>query len=262
MRLLKIKEMKATLLISIVLLTGATQLSAQQFISKAVIEYEVKANIKKTMGNSSWDEMMKDAMGQFKTGYYNYTFADKKSIYKFNRWAPGLKIPQWFRENDEENTWYFDHENNKFSMQKKIYGSDFIAEDTIPAIDWKMSNESRVIAGFNCRKAVGIINDSVYVFAFYTDEILISGGPCSISGLPGMILGMTIPRMYTSWIATSVSVTSVPVKDIKPAATKKPYTLSTLQTTIAERTKDWYRYSDDAEEAKREKQQFMWGIML
>jgi GLPGLI family protein len=35
--------------------------------------------------------------------------------------------------------------------------------------------------------------EDVYVFAFYTDDITtISGGPCSINGLPGMILGLTI----------------------------------------------------------------------
>ncbi|HNK29814.1 MAG TPA: GLPGLI family protein, partial [Ferruginibacter sp.] len=126
--------------------------SAQQFIDKAVIEYEVKTNVKKTMGNNSWDEMIKEALPQFKTGYYTYTFADNKSIYKFDHWAPNLKMPDYLKRNDEENIWYFDHNANKFSMQKNIFGSSFITEDSIPVIHWRIVNENRVIAGFNCRK--------------------------------------------------------------------------------------------------------------
>jgi len=251
-----------TKIFSLAFLLAAFSLNAeaQQFIDKATIEYEVKTNVKKTMGNSSWDEMLKEAMPQFKTGYYTYTFADNKSIYKFDHWAPGAKVPEWLRRNDEENIWYFDHDNKKFSMQKNIFGSSFITEDSIPVIHWKMSNENRVIAGFNCRKAEGKINDSVYVFAFYTDEIMIPGGPCSINGLPGMILGLTIPRLYTSWIATKVMVNGVQTAGIKPVTTKKPYTMSTLYATIKDRTKDWVR-SDDPD-SKKWMEQLLWNTML
>lgn len=145
-------------------------------------------------------------------------------------------------------------------MQKMVYGSSFVTEDTVPVINWRITNESRVIEGFNCRKAVGVISDSVYVFAFYTDEIMISGGPCSINGLPGMILGVTIPRMYTSWIATKIMVNNVPVSSIKPVVSKKPFTLETMKATIKDRTKDWIR-SDDPDSNKW-MEQLMWNIIL
>ena len=260
MKLFKIKEMKTVFSLLVVMLFITAQLTAQQFINKAVIEYEVKTNVQKTMGNNSWDERLKEMMPQFKTGYYLYTFAENKSIYKFDHWAPALKIPEWLRKNDEENIWYFDHANNKFSMQKTVYGSSFITEDTIPVIKWKMTNESRVIAGFNCRKAEGKISDSVYVFAFYTDEIVIPGGPCSINGLPGMILGVTIPRMYTSWIATKIMVNNVVESNIKPVTSKKPYTLTAMKAIIKERTKDWVR-SDDPDSNKW-MEQLLWNIIL
>lgn len=234
---------------------------AQQFIDKAVIEYEVKTNIKKTIGNGMFAEMLKDNMPQFKTGYFNYTFADNKSIYKFSRWDETAKVPEFLRRGDEENIWFFDFSNNKFSMQKDVVGSKFYVADSIPQIEWKLSNESRQIAGFNCRKAVGKIMDSVYVFAFYTDEINISGGPCSISGLPGMILGLTIPRMYTSFIATKVIVNGVNVADIKPVEAKKPYTNLGLKKTINERIKEWTS-ADDDEDSKMWRNQFIWGTLL
>ena len=234
--------------------------AAQQFINKASIEYEVKTNVKKTMGDNSWAEMLKEAMPQFKVGYFNYTFADNKSIYKFDHWDPKGKVPEYMRRNDEDNVWYFDHDNNKFYMKKTVFGSEFYTADSIPAIKWKITNESRIIAGFNCRKAVGQISDSVYVFAFYTDEITIPGGPCSINGLPGMILGVTIPRMYMSMMATKIMVNGVNVADIKPISSKKYLTLASMKSTIRENTKDWG--SSDDPESKKWKEQLFWNVIL
>ncbi|MDQ6762554.1 MAG: GLPGLI family protein [Bacteroidota bacterium] len=236
--------------------------NAQQFISKAVIEYEVVSNIQKTMGNGNWAEMLKENMPKFKTGYYTLTFSNDKSVYKFDHWAE-QKIPSFMTKSDEENTWYYDFNSGKYDIQKNVYGSNFNIEDSIPKLQWRLTNESRVIAGFNCRKAVTQIFDSVYVFAFYTDEILIPAGPVSINGLPGTILGVTIPRLFTSWIATKVTVNGVDEKGIKPVSAKKTYTMKEIESTVKERTKDWY--SDDAAENEEEKQQkarFIWGIML
>ena len=251
--------MKRIIFLSAILFTVITA-TAQQFIDKAVIEYEVKTNIKKTMGNNSWTEMLKENMPDFKTGYFNYTFADNKSVYKFDHWDE-KKVPEFMRRGDEDNSWFFDFTAGKFNMQKDVVGSKFNVADSIPAIEWKLSNENREIAGFNCRKAVGKIMDSVYIFAFYTDEITISGGPCSVSGLPGMILGLTIPRMYTSYIATKVMVNGVNTASIKPFEAKKYYTNNTLKSTIKERIKEWVREDDD-EEGRKWMNQFVWNILL
>jgi GLPGLI family protein len=237
-------------------------IKAQQFIDKAEIEFEVNTNIKKTMSNDSWDEMMKENMSDFKIAYFTYTFAENKSIYKFTRWSEKTKIPKWEKDREEENNWYLDFASGKMNMQKQIAGTNFTVVDSIPYIKWKITNESRQIAGFNCRKAVGKIMDSVYVFAFYTDDITISGGPCTINGLPGMILGLSIPRLYTSFIATKVSVNNVDVTNIKPSTAKKNYTTVGLKSLINEKVKDWFSWGDDKEENKRQKNLFLWNIFL
>jgi len=147
-------------------------------------------------------------------------------------------------------------------IQKNIFGSAFNIEDSILNIKWSLTNENRNIAGFNCKKAVGKIFDSVYVFAFYTDEIMISGGPCSINGLPGMIMGVTIPRLFTSWIATKVSVNNVAVNTIQPTPSKKYYTMPFVEKTIQDRTKDWYSYGEATDENLQQKKRFVWGLLL
>lgn len=234
--------------------------SAQTFISKASVEYEVKTNVKKTMGESPWAEMMKDKMPAFKTVYYQFSFSGQQSIYKFDHWQDKNAIPEFMRGGDESNSWYFDHGKGLFNMKKNVFGGEFYVQDSIQKIEWKLSNENRIIAGFNCRKAVGKIMDSVYVFAFYTDEIMIPGGPCSINGLPGLILGMTIPRMYTSWIATKVSVNGVDETAIKPVQQKKYDTYKTLRVSILDRVKEWGDQDDP--ESKKWIEQFIWGTFL
>ncbi len=81
--------------------------------------------------------------------------------------------------------------------------------------------EIRQIAGYECRKALTIINDSVYVVAFYTDKILLKGGPEGFNGLPGMIMGMAIPRLQTTWFATKVEPTPFDPKELQVPAGKK-----------------------------------------
>ena len=248
------------IIVSFVFILFVSGIHAQNFINSAVIEYEVKVNIKKTMGNNSWAEMLKENLPAFKTGYFYYTFADNKSVYKFNRWD-GAKMPEFLRKSDEENVWYFDHNTGKYNMQKNVYGSNFNIEDSIPQIKWRLTNENRIIAGFNCRKAVGVIMDSVYVFAFYTEEIMIPGGPVSINGLPGLVLGLTIPRMYASYIATKIMVNDVPVGNIKPATAKKYMTSMALKTTLRERAKEWGGDDDDPD-SKQWLEQFIWNTLL
>ncbi|MFZ1527845.1 MAG: GLPGLI family protein [Ferruginibacter sp.] len=255
--------MKKKIFIVILSLFASYMLPAQQFINKAAVEYEVKTNVKKTMGNSSWAEMLKENMPTYKTAYFHLSFADNKSVYKFHHWADGPKMPEFMRRNDEENVWYYDYNNGTFANQKSVFGSVFNIADSIKNIDWKLENENRTIAGFNCRKAVGKIMDSVYIFAFYTDEITLSGGPASANGLPGLILGLTIPRMYTSFIATKVIINDVDLSQIKPVAAKKPLSYTGLKTTFLERSKEWTaNENDDDPESKKWLEQLLWSTFL
>lgn len=243
------------------MLIATAELPAQQFIDEAVVEYEVKTNIKKTMGNGIWAEMIKENMPQFKTGYYTLAFSGNKSLYKFDHWDDKAKMPEFLRKSDEENIWFYDYNFGKFNIQKDIYGSKFNIEDSIAKIDWHLENENRIIAGFNCRKAVGKIMDSVYVFAFYTDEILVTGGPASVNGLPGLILGVTIPRLYTSFIATKVTLSSTDKANIKPPSSKKYLTAAVFKKDIHSRIKEWISEDDD-EDSKQWRDQFLWNTFL
>ena len=229
----------------IALIFFANVLQAQIFIEKGMIEYQVVVNNHKAMGDGTWAEMFKDKIPKLSTSYYQLTFDGNKSIYLFNRKDEKTKSP-WSNGNDEDNIWYNDYSSEKFIQQKNIFGETYILADSLKRIDWKITNENRMIAGFNCRKAVGVLFDSVYVFAFYTDEITVSGGPMSLHGLPGMILGITIPRMFSSWVATKIEISGVNYSKISAPAKGKKRKPGELESNIIEATKDWGKYGQQA----------------
>ena len=224
----------------------------QQFVNSGTIEYEVRTNNHKTFGDGIFAEMFKDKMPQFSTTWYQLTFNDDKAVYKFSRRDEKTKLP-WSRGEEEDNLWYSDYGTGTFVNRKFVFDDTYLLSDSLMKIDWKLvPNETREIAGFNCRKAVGVIFDSVYVFAFYTDEITISGGPMGIHGLPGMILGITIPRMFTSWIATKMEVNGVNTSIIAAPTKGKKKKAAELQENVRKATSDWGRWG----------QQSIWNIFL
>ena len=235
---------------------------AQQFINKARIEYEVRTKVKKNMGSGIFDEMIKDKLPDFMTTYYTNTFSNNKSIYKFEKWGDE-KIPSFLKNGEDENVWFTNFNSDQFGMQKNLWGNTILVSDSIPQLKWKLENENRMIAGFNCRKAVAVMFDSVYIFAFYTEEITFSGGPQSLNGLPGMILGVTIPRLSTSWIATKVMLDDVNENEIKLPAAKKQFKFNDLKKLMEERTNDWR--SDDEKENKEMQEsiaRLLWNTYL
>ena len=232
-----------------VMISGSTAASGQQFINSGSIEFEVRTNNHRAIGDDGiWVQMFKDKLPQFSNTYYQYTFNDNKSIYKFDRFDEKTKLPRGFgMGNPEDDLWYNDYATGIFTNYRYILGDNYLLSGELMKIEWKLSpNETREIAGFNCRKATGIIFDSVYIFAFYTDEITVSGGPMGISGLPGMILGLTIPRMFTSYIATKLQVAGVDVRKITPPLKGKKKDFATLRKDALRVTKDWGKYGQQA----------------
>ena len=231
---------------------ATVSVNAQQFIGTGMIEYEMRVNNHRMFGDGFFAEMFKDKMPNFSTTYYHLTFDNNKSVYKFDRLNERDKLP-WGSNNAEDNIWFNDFTAGTRINQKFVFDQTYLLSDSLMKLDWKLvPNETREIAGFTCRKAQTVIFDSVYVFAFYTDEITVSGGPMGIHGLPGMILGVTIPRMFSSWIATKVQVNGVNTNIIAAPTKGKKKPATELETSVKNATKDWGTWG----------QQSVWNIFL
>jgi GLPGLI family protein len=211
----------------------------QKFITEGKIEYERKTNQHAFMEEGSmWDEAAKKSMSKFVTYYYDLTFKGDRTLFQTGR-DPEIKQSKFWGVFDSENTIFTRLDSNSSVTQRIIYNDQFLVADSLRRIEWKITPEIRKIAQFDCRKAVGRIMDSIVVIAFYTDEILTNGGPESFNGLPGMILGLAIPRMHTTWYATKLQLVEVNDKDLVAPRKGKKMTGSNYRSTVTEILKEW-----------------------
>jgi GLPGLI family protein len=240
------------------LFLAAWQLNAQQtFILNGNIEYERKINVHRQFemdeedgGSDFWKDFL-SKQPRFHNSYFNLSFNKDKSIYLPGR-ESDVKLEPWLLGPAKENIVLTDFNGLQYTSRKKVFEETFIVGDSTSKLQWKLSNETRTIAGFECRKAVAVICDSVYVVAFYTEEIPVSGGPESFGGLPGMILGLAVPRLYSTWFATKVELA-------EPPATK--FTINVKGKKIASPALAPFLKSTFTDWGKRG-QKFIWWSML
>ena len=193
-------------------------------IEQAKIEFERQINVWASFPPGEFADRMRKNMPQYTTNLFSFESDGKKSLYspipeKETAPARGFFMSGVGSAND--NIVYTNFENGTSVSLKNIFEKTYLIEDSLRNAKWKITNDFREIAGFNCRRATTIIMDSVFVVAFYTDEIMIPGGPESLNGLPGMILGLVVNRLHTTWYATKVSVTGVNSSAIIPPAKAK-----------------------------------------
>lgn len=234
--------MKKIFLFAIILVLAISARSQTIFIRSGKIEFERKTNSHRLYFSGeteSWMEEFKKLVPQFRTDYFDLVFTEKKTLYKPGK-ETEVEKTGFFESPAMENVVYNDLASQSTVSQKKFYDSEFLLSDSTKVSKWKFEPETRTIAGFECKKAITRICDSVVVVAFYTDQIITPGGPESFNGLPGMILGLAIPRLYTTWFATKLENISAAdeAKIAAPAKGKKANT-NDMIAKVAEGIKNW-----------------------
>jgi GLPGLI family protein len=235
------------LLLFCILLFAQVGHSQTSFIKKGNIEFERKTNTYRLYfsgeESSFWEEFKK-SIPQFKIDYFNLVFNEGRSVYKPGKQNNESKN-EFFESPASENTVYKDFNQQISISQKQVFESQFLLSDSLKNSEWKLLPETRTIAGFLCRKALTKICDSVVVVAFYTNEIIPSGGPESFGGLPGMIMELAIPRLYTTWTATRLEqITETDEKMIMPPSKGKKANQKEMAAKVNEGIKDWGQFRD------------------
>lgn len=207
-----------------------------RFVTAGTIEFERKENLRNEFqGEGDFADEIRKTLPENKISYFNLSFSGNLSLFE-----PGRENPDNVRLWDapgSNNIIYADRNTNRQVSQKSLFGTDILLGDTLRSLHWKITSDTRIIAGFECRRATTVILDSIFVVAFYTDEILPSAGPESFGGLPGMILGMVIPKLHTSWYATKLTLGEP--KAMLPPRKGKKMTYAELSETIKQAIKDW-----------------------
>lgn len=198
------------------LIGSGLQAQFTRFPMQGTIEFEKKVNMHAilkseiTKDNEAYMtqilDQYKKTQPQFMTMKSTLQFSKDKSLFTpaeepsstASRYSSHPSVQQI-------NTVFNDFATHTSSVQKKVFEQTFLIRDSIRNVKWKITDETREIAGYSCRRANGLILDSIYVVAFYTDQIPVASGPETFSGLPGMILGVALPHVHVTWFATSVT---------------------------------------------------------
>lgn len=238
-----------------VLMFCAPSVQAQyaRFVESGVIEFEKRVNmyakIKDRIGKSSFMEQAFEqyqrANPQFKAFTYNLAFNGSKTRF-------------WPQDNQESTSGGFfgndpsidigniiamDLLTQQGTSQKSIYEETYLITDSLRQIQWRFTNESREIAGYECRRANALVLDSIYVVAFYTDQIPVSGGPESFTGLPGMILGVALPYEHVTYFATKVDDRPVSAQELAAPTKGKAVDYRELREQLEASLKNWGDYA-------------------
>ena len=246
--------MKKKIILFAALLGPSAILRAQyaHFTTTGTIEFEKRANayavIQKFINkdNAPWlqpqFDYYKKNSPQFKTLTARLEFENNKTLYTPEQ----ADLPPNALMGDSPmlnqfNTIFTDLSAKRSIDQKKVFEQTYLVKDSVRKIKWKITDETRDIAGYTCRRANGIYLDSIYVVAFYTTRIPVAGGPESFSGLPGMILGVALPHENITWFATKVTEGSIPQNEIVPPKKGKSTNEKDLWKTLQDLAESWGR---------------------
>nr|WP_294988899.1 GLPGLI family protein [uncultured Sediminibacterium sp.] len=216
-------KLKYRLLTFVILLLAGDTIRAQDFVTKGKIYYEKKDNMRKQFARSNAQLPNGMVFPESVTSFFELTFSGERALYKAGKEETRLSEEMDGQDvsfGKTPNIMYSHYGKGQRVVKKQIIQETLILEDSISPVQWKIEQETRSIAGYNCRKAIGRIFDTLYVVAFYAEELVIKGGPEGFSGLPGMILQLAIPRLSSVWTATKIELAEVDESEVAPPTTK------------------------------------------
>lgn len=239
------------LLCFVLMLVLSGHAHAQQIMLNGKITYERKYSLLKDLEEQNkdeednvWFEQMKKNLPKYKIDLFELTFSKKQAVYNtlqedenpMLRWYKTITEVSQKTVFDSDSTW----------ANRTVYDKTYLIADSISKPIWKLTGEYREIAGHTCRRATTILYDSVYVIAFYTDAIPVSGGPEFFSGLPGMVLGVVIPRMHTTIFATKVNTAVLTEADFVFKSKKKAVKVNRegYRNDLSSNTEQWGKYGN------------------
>ncbi len=212
------------LLMAFILTVFCISVSAQ--ITSAKITFERKTNLyKKLKGNvENW---LKEE-DKVKIDYFELFINDTCSLFK----PQESDLKENMSWATSKNTVLQNFKLNTRYLIKPMWGEELHLTDSMFKRKWKITESSRKIAGYACRKAVWQANDSTRIYAWFSYDIVPATGPESFNGLPGTILGLATEDGGVVYFAKKVEVlTPTPATFILPKK-KKVYTIPELKAQM------------------------------
>jgi GLPGLI family protein len=222
----------------ILLLIALFTLSAEAQISGAKITYERKTNLVKKFKGNDYMSDIKDE-DKIKIDFFELLITDTFSLFKPQE--SELRERYWWATS--KNTVYQDFKRDKRYLIKTIWGEELHLTDSLYKRKWHISESTRKIAGYVCRKAVWKANDSTRIYAWFSYDLLPSTGPETFNGLPGTILGLATEDGGIVYFAKKVEILKPEASAFTIPKKKKIYTVPELKEQLTKQygKEKWFK---------------------
>ena len=204
------------------------------FFERRVNQFALEESLRGEEKMNTFIEEFRKLVPKVLVNQFELSFTPQQSIYRISDDDMERKVLlQQLKPDNSDYTYTQLGERNQ--IKTYTFMEQYVWKENLRSYRWKFTGETREIAGFECKKALTTICDSVVVVAFYTDEITVAGGPERFHGLPGMILGIAVPRLSLTLFATKV--------ELGEPVIKSPVKNSTKFTDPAKLLKDVEKFS-------------------
>lgn len=159
--------------------------------TKGVSMYKNSVETKNTDSSSTTESEDSSDSGTIKKEENNYRVTTKN-------------LEKFYYKDQNKDLFLF----NVYNLKRDIYGRGPIVN-----WDWEIANETKIINGFTCKKAV--TNKYGYPYtAWFTEDIPVNAGPERFNGLPGLIL--YVANAYTEYTATNIKTIKEDTQLVEP----------------------------------------------
>lgn len=187
---------------------------------EGIIIYERKQNMHRSVS-----EEMRTMIPEFRASKHMLLFTEQQSLYKT---MPKEEAPDPFNNRSGmainlgggNSETYLHFGQNKKLAATDLFGDAYLIHDTIRKYNWMLSEETKTIAGYVCKKAttsykafrsgarvVSTLSaepprqEDLEVVAWYAVEFTSPAGPENYTGLPGVIMELDIDKGATVFMA-------------------------------------------------------------
>jgi GLPGLI family protein len=154
----------------------------------AAVYYNVSHVIDSTQPASPNKEEGVLFIGKNTSFYTSYTnMRTLQSVKEYRAAHPESRQTGWTANFGFPVSFYKGISNSMLQSISMLQENVYILEEKAPQIDWKISDETKIIAGYACQKASATFQGRFYE-AWFSPKLPFNNGPWKLGGLPGLIL--------------------------------------------------------------------------
>jgi GLPGLI family protein len=184
----------------VVCLLWGTTVSAQ-LVKQGKITYERRTNLLKKFDDERMAAMFNEK-NKIRIERFSLFFNDTASLFSYIVPDQEDKM-SWATM---KNTVAQDLKNDQKTVLMDFWGTPLLVVDSVSIRQWKITDKTRKIAGYECTRAIWQKDDTTRIYAWFTTDIVPTVGPETMTGLPGAILGLATEDGGVVYFATSVEV--------------------------------------------------------